>query len=277
MEMPKGMVHSMKWSSYSWNNRGMNWLGAPEGGYGCPKLRLQGVPGAPRAGSNGVLPTGKMLWFRSWLASWRSCQRRRAGLVTSRRINRICPETLQRQKTEPASHGRRDSQRLYWAVRWMTEMKEAGDMRPGNRGRVLLHLALHSIWHSTPTGRDRFNALGGDKGNKLHHERVQTWSNSNQSSALRSSNRWEWLEILLCGNVHLFLVGCPHLGCCEEIGNLSSPVTLWWSSTWASMILSEETLSISRVTTCCCTKGAGERHGCPDCIFLILLVKGNAG
>ena len=53
-------------------------------------------------------------------------------------------------------------------------MKEAGDMRPGNRGRVLLHLALHSIWHSTPTGRDRFNALGGDKGNKLHHERVQT-------------------------------------------------------------------------------------------------------
>lgn len=44
----------------------------------------------------------------------------------------------------------------------MTEMEEAGDMRLGNRGRLLLHLQ---------TGGERLSALGGDRGHKFHHER----------------------------------------------------------------------------------------------------------
>lgn len=63
-------------------------------------------------------------------------------------------------------------------------------MRFSNRGRLLLHLQ---------TGRDRFSVLEADSWNKLHHERLQIWSNLNQASALRRINRWEWLEIPLCG------------------------------------------------------------------------------
>lgn len=68
VDMPEG-----KWRSYTWSMRGMSWVGAAEGGYGQPRFRLQGVPGVPGAGSNGVLPTGSVLWLRSWLASWMRC------------------------------------------------------------------------------------------------------------------------------------------------------------------------------------------------------------
>lgn len=37
----------------------------------------------------------------------------------------------------------------------VTENDETGDMKLNNRGRLLLHLQ---------TGRDRFSALGGDRG-----------------------------------------------------------------------------------------------------------------
>lgn len=63
---------------------------------------------------------------------------------------------------------------------WVTEMEEVEDMRLGNIGRLLLHLQ---------TGKDRLGALGSDRGNKLHHEGLQIWSNLNQAFALERSNR----------------------------------------------------------------------------------------
>lgn len=68
------------------------------------------------------------------------------------------------QETEHASCQRRERQRLYWIEGWIAEMEEAGDMRSGKRGSLLLHLQ---------TDRERFSALGGDRGHKLHHERLQ--------------------------------------------------------------------------------------------------------
>lgn len=64
VDVPEGMVHITKWRSYPWSTRGINRVGPPEGGYGHPRLRLQGLPGAPGAGSNGVLLTESVLWLK---------------------------------------------------------------------------------------------------------------------------------------------------------------------------------------------------------------------
>lgn len=66
------------------------------------------------------------------------------------------------------------------AQEWMTKVEEVGDMRLGNRGRLLAMCGL------ARTGSVPWEVT---EGKKLHHEGLQIGSNFNQAFALGRNKR----------------------------------------------------------------------------------------